>query len=264
MRSNRILPILVFVALIFAAASGCSRGPSEEELKQAEFLESFATLQQEYDSTTQNRAELAAARASIAEIEAVAEGKRSDEQKAALEELTARSEELSAKQEAEYEELQTQLADLLTIGLNDYPTAPETAQALEIYCEEAVLVADDMIAKAGEYQKAMEKLGSAANLYEQAGLKTHQPLLDKIKEYDDWRFITKERFDSVKNGMTKDEIRIAVGVPYYQNIQLDEKRGVETWLYKKREGGVAAIYFKTKNDKVYSKNFDAVKMQVVE
>ena len=50
----------------------------------------------------------------------------------------------------------------------------------------------------------------------------------------------------------------------YQNIQVDEKRKVETWLYRKREGGAAAVYFKTTNNKAYNKNFDAVKIRVVE
>jgi hypothetical protein len=64
--------------------------------------------------------------------------------------------------------------------------------------------------------------------------------------------------------MTKDEVKEAIGPPYYQNIQVDEKRGVETWLYRKREGGAAAVYFKTRNEKVYDKNFEAIKQKVVE
>ena len=89
-------------------------------------------------------------------------------------------------------------------------------------------------------------------------------LEERIALYDDWRFITQERFDEIKKGMTKDEVREIAGVPYFQNIQVDEERGVETWLYKKREGGGAAIYFKTNNDKVYATNFEAIKTKVVE
>ena len=78
------------------------------------------------------------------------------------------------------------------------------------------------------------------------------------------RYITQERFDLVKKGMTMDEVKEVVGVPYYQNIQVDEKRGVETWLYRKAEGGAAAIYFRTKTGKSYNKKFDAIKTKVVE
>jgi hypothetical protein len=45
---------------------------------------------------------------------------------------------------------------------------------------------------------------------------------------------------------------------------VDKKRGVETWLYRKREGGAAAVHFKTKDNKVYNTNFDAIKTKVVE
>jgi hypothetical protein len=83
-----------------------------------------------------------------------------------------------------------------------------------------------------------------------------------MAELDDMRFITKERFDLVKKNMTMDEVKEVAGVPYYQNIQVDEKRKVETWLYRKREGGAAAVYFKTTNNKVYNKNFEAVKVKV--
>ena len=64
--------------------------------------------------------------------------------------------------------------------------------------------------------------------------------------------------------MTKEDVIAAVGVPYYGNIQEDSKRGVETWLYRKADGGAAAIYFKMKNNKVYDKKFDAIKTKVVE
>ncbi len=61
-----------------------------------------------------------------------------------------------------------------------------------------------------------------------------------------------------------DEVKVVGGIPYYGNIQEDTKKGVETWLYKKREGGAAAIYFKTKTGKVYSTKFDAVKIKVAQ
>jgi hypothetical protein len=77
------------------------------------------------------------------------------------------------------------------------------------------------------------------------------------------RFINQERFDLIQKNMTMDEVKEIAGVPYYQNIQLDEKRGVETWLYRKEDGGAAAIYFKTKTTKSYDKKWDAVKTRVV-
>jgi hypothetical protein len=250
--------------VVFGVLGGCSRGPSEEELKQVELADQFAAIRQLNDTLHQTRADLAAAQASLAEIEAVKENARTEEQKAMMEELPAQIEELVAAQDPAFEELQGNLAEYLTDALNEFPDAPDTSQALAIYSEEAMLVSEDMVLKAGDYKKAMDHLISAQGLYEQVGLQPYQPLLDKIQELDDWRFIIQERFDGLKNGMTKDEVREVVGVPYYQNIQVDEKRGVEMWLYRKREGGAAAVSFKIKTGKLYHKNFDAVKPRVAE
>jgi hypothetical protein len=264
MRTNRVLPCALILVLVGGAIVGCSRGPSEEELKYAELQQQFAAIQQQYDALTQMRADHAAHEATIAEIEAIDERKRSDEQKAMLEEATLQLQELNASQEAEYENLQGALAEFLNTGLNEFPDAEETRAALDIYAEEAILVARDMVEKAGDYKKATDHVANASMLYEQAGMAVYAPLLEEIRSFEEWRFITQERFDAVEKNMTMDQVKEVAGVPYYQNIQVDEKRGVETWLYRKAEGGAAAIYFKIKTGKVYNKNFDAVKPKVVE
>jgi hypothetical protein len=250
------------LVVIGAVLVGCSRGPSEEELKQAQLLEQFATIQQLSDTLQQARADLAAARAGIREIEAIAERRRTDEQKAQLEELTAQVGELTAAQDTPFEELQGTLAEFLNVALNEFPELPETSQALAIYSDEAILVTEDIVAKSGDYKKAIDHLYSAVSLFEQVGLEVYQPLSDRIAELDAWRFITEERFDAVTKNMTKEQVMAAAGVPYYQNIQVDEKRGVEMWLYRKREGGAAAISFRIKTGKVYHKNFDAITPKV--
>jgi len=63
--------------------------------------------------------------------------------------------------------------------------------------------------------------------------------------------------------MTMDEVRQIAGVPYYANIQDDKEKGIQTWLYRKRDGGAAAFYFTIKTGKVYSKNYDAIKTKIV-
>jgi murein L,D-transpeptidase YcbB/YkuD len=264
MRRSRFLPYGIAILVVIGLVSGCSRGPSEEELAQAAFEESLATLQQQYDELQQARADLTASEGTVAEIEAIRERDRSDEQKAELEALPATIEEQAAARDAAYDTVQATLADFLNIALNEFPDHPATAQGLSMYSDEAILVADDTVAKAGDYKKAMNNLDAAASYYDSIGLPPYQPLIDKLKELDEMRFITKERFDLVKKNMTMDEVKATAGVPYYQNIQVDEKRKVETWLYRKREGGAAAVYFRTTNNKVYNKNFEAIKVKVAE
>jgi hypothetical protein len=264
MKSIRTLPILLVLVFVGSVLTGCKRGPSEEELKLAELQMQYTTIEEQYATLTQTRADLESATATLAEIEGTKERDRTDEQKAQLEELPAQIEELTAARDMVYEEVQAKLAEFLNVGLNEFPQMPETTKVLDIYSQEAVVVSKDMVVKAGDYKKAIDHLNATALLYEQVGLEVNPMLAEVISDLDERRFITQERFDSLKNGMTKDEVKEIAGVPYYQNIQLDEKRGVETWLYRKRDGGAAAVYFKIKTDKSYGKKFDAITTKVVE
>ncbi|MDH3813286.1 MAG: outer membrane protein assembly factor BamE [Acidobacteriota bacterium] len=264
MRRSRFLPYGIAILVVFGLVSGCSRGPSEEELAQAAFEEQLATLQLQYEVLEQARTDLAASEGMLAEIEAIKERDRSEEQIAEFEALPAAIVEQGAARDAAYDAVQATLADFLNIALNDFPEHPATVQGLNLYSDEAILIAAETVTKAGDYKKAMNQLDSASSYYDSIDLPSYQPLVDKMAELDDMRFITQERFDLVKKNMTMDEVKEVIGVPYYQNIQVDEKRKVETWLYRKREGGAAAVYFKTTNNKVYNKNFEAVKVKVVE
>jgi len=263
MQSHRILLYAVIVAVIGGALAGCSRGPSEEEVKQAEFQAQSAELEETYQRLRQIRDDLAAAQASLEEIEAVPERRHTDEQKALAEELPARIQELSTAQDETFDQFQSKLAAFLNVGLNDFPASPETLQGLEIYSREAILYADDAVRKAGDYKKAIEHVRGAAGYYDAIGAEPYQPLAEHLEYLESWRFITKDRFDAVRNGMTKEQVKELAGVPYYQNIKIDERKGVETWLYRRPDEGVAAFYFRIKTGKVYGKKYDAVKPKVV-
>ena len=264
MKSIRILPCAMVAILVGGFLVGCSRGPTEEELKFAELQQQFTLIQEQYNTLTTIREDLAMQLSSVQEIEAVDERKRTDEQKAQLEEAQLRIQELTAEENEAFEVVEGNLADFLNTALNEFPEAPETKSGLDIYSMEAIIVAEDMVAKAGDYAKAIDHLYAADSLYNQVGLQAYPGLEEKLAWLNDWRFITQERYDTVKKGMTKDEVKVLAGVPYYQNIQTDTKRGVETWLYRKEDGGAAAIYFKIKGEKVYNKNWDAIKTKVVE
>ena len=264
MRRSRFLPYGIAILIVFGLVSGCSRGPSEEELAQAAFEEQLVALQQQYEVLQQARTDLVGSEAMLADIEAIKERDRSEEQIAEFEALPAAIVEQGNARDAAYDVVQATLADFLNIALNDFPEHPATVQGLNLYSDEAILIAQDTVVKAGDYKKAMNQLDAANSYYDSIDLADYQPLVDKMAELDDMRFITQERFDLVKKNMTMDEVKDVIGVPYYQNIQIDEKRKVETWLYRKRGGGAAAVYFKTTNNKVYNKNFEAVKLKVAE
>jgi len=263
MKRSRFLPCSVAVLVAIALISGCSRGPSEEELAQAQFEEQLAQLQTQYQDLQQRRADLVAATAAMAEIEAVRERDRTDEQKAELESLPVRIEELSVARDETFDLAQGTLADFLNVALNNFPEDPATVEGLNIYSDEAILIARDTVLKAGDYKKATDQLASALSYYETLSLPVYPKLAETLAELEEMRFINQERFDLIKKNMTMDEVKEVAGVPYYQNIQVDEKRGVETWLYRKKDGGAAAIYFRVKTAKSYDKKWDAVKTKVV-
>jgi hypothetical protein len=263
MKRNRLLVACVVFVAIVGLTQGCSRGPSEEELKLAAFQEQAAAMKQAYQDLISLRAEIEAAELTVAELQEIPENDLTDEQKLQIEELTARVESAAVETETAFEGVQGMVADLLNVGINEYPESPETADALMIYADEAIFVADDMVVKSGDYKKAIDHLGNAEGYFQAAGLSSYHPLIAKIEQLDDWRFVTQERFDQVKKGMTKEEVVALVGQVYYRNVQESPDKGVETWLYKKREGGAAGFYFKIKNQKVYDKNWEAVSIQTV-
>lgn len=260
---NRFLAWCVALCVVGGFQFGCNRGPSKQELRLTELQGQLTTARDVSARLGQERADLAAAEQSLAEIEALKESKRSDEQKEQLAQLPASIVELGAAKDASFEELQGLLADFLNIALNEFPGSDETKEGLRLYGQESIVIATDMVERAGDYKKAIDNLNAAKNYFDVVNLPVSQSIIDKIAEFDDWRYITEDRFDAVKKNMTKDEVMAVAGVPYYGNIQEDKAKGVETWLYRKREGGVSAVYFKIKTGKVYGFKSDAVKAKVV-
>jgi len=263
MTISRILPCVLVLALAVGTGIGCKGGGEEEQtVDKAELVQLLAGITQSYDALQQARRELDALRSEMAELEATPADKRTPEQQARLDQLQGDAAAKDAENASSYDDLQTELANFLTIALNDFPSDPETLDGLRIYSEEAMVYADDAVTKAGDYKKAIDQLELAQGYYLQIAKPVYEPLTARIAELDDLRFVTQERFDQITKNMTEDQVREAVGTPYYRNVKEDPEKKVITWLYPKREGGAAAVYFKMDNRKVYSKSFDAVKIQV--
>ena len=131
MKSFRFLTVLMVFAALTGLTLSCSSGPSEEELALAQLQDQLVTINQTYQELQSLRSEIATAKATVAEIEAISEKKRTDEQKAQLEELGLKLPELEPKSEEIYDTLQAQLAEFLTVGLNEFPQSPQTAEALK-------------------------------------------------------------------------------------------------------------------------------------
>jgi len=263
MKRYSVLPSCLLVILAVGLAIGCSSGPSEQELAAAALKERLAAIVGDQTALNQQRDDLIAAKQELAELEGISKRELTDEQKLRLEELPASIEEAQAAIDTGYEALQGKLATFLNDALNNYPDAAESAEALKVYSEEAMVNAEDVIQKSGDYKKGMEALIGAKTYYEAVGIEPLPELEEKAALYDQMRFMTEERFELVQKGMTMDEVRATAGVPYYRNIKEDTQRKTTMWLYPRREGGAASVTF-DRHGKMYNKNFDAVKPTVVD
>ncbi len=259
---HRALSWFVIFFTLSALLVGC--GPSKEEkekaAKKAQLDQQIGQIESAWNGLNDLRAQVAAKEKELKEIEAVSRRRRTPEQKQALEELPGQIQELKKQIDGKYEALQEQLADFLNVALNEFPEDPITDKALMIYSEEALVTAGDHVKNAGDYKKAIEILATAKNYYESLGKEPYKKLVDAIARYEDLRYITRERFDKVKKGMTMDEVSEVAGPAYYGNRR--EEKGAVMWLYPRRDGGAAAVYFRKKTGKVYAKNWNAVKPKV--
>jgi len=259
---HRTVSWFVLFVTLSAFMVGC--GPSKEEkeraAKKAELDQQIGVIEQSWNELKELRSQVAEKQAELKEIEAVSKRKRTPEQKQALETLPEEIAGLKQKIDSDYEALQDKLADFLNVALNEFPDDPVTDKALMIYSEEALVTAADHVRNAGDFKKAIEILSTAKNYYENLGKQPYQKLVDAIGQYEEMRTITKERFDKVKKGMTMDEVSEVAGPAYYGNRR--EEKGAIMWLYPRRDGGAAAVYFRKKTGKVYGKKWDAVKPQV--
>ncbi len=261
MKHRTVSSLVVFVTLsVFLVACGPSKEEKELAAKKAQLDQQIGVIEQSWNALKELRSQLEAKQAELAAIQTTPKRKLTPEQKQALETLPEEIAQLRQKIDSDYETLQDKLADFLNVALNDFPDDPATDKALKIYSEEALVTAAEHVRKAGDYKKAIEILSTAKNYYENLDKTPYSKLSEAIGRYEEMRYITKERFDAVKKGMTIDKVSEVVGPAYYGNRR--EEKGAIMWLYPRRDGGAAAIYFRKKTGKVYAKKWDAVKPQV--
>ncbi|MGQ9494870.1 MAG: hypothetical protein ACUVRY_01190 [Thermoanaerobaculaceae bacterium] len=155
-----------------------------------------------------------------------------------------------------FTEDQNALAAFLNTALNDAPQTPETLEGLKIYAQDAILNAREYMNEAGDYRKAVELLETAEGYFAAISATPPDELKELLEEAKRLRFITKERFDAVKKGMTKAEVRAITGTPLALNVREQEVKGqkVTVWLFRSEEGDIASFFFNQKGQ-LYSKDW---------
>jgi hypothetical protein len=270
MRSGRNLFALITLLFLALFTVACSQSDPEAE-KAAADAEAWTALEgakQELDAKRQELAEL------MARIEAGppedatpaadaadgAEGDAEVEPMPTAEELAASADELKKQVDALTTSFTTQLVSFINSqGITEGQELTEQQRkAFDMKANEDILVAMEFIDKGGEYPRAIDIL-SGSLVHDP----TNEALLAAKAKAEELRYMTQERFDQVKKGMTIKEVRALLGIPKLVN-QREFENGITGWFYQKEEPNTAAgIFYQKKNDQlvVYKIDFDAVKAQ---
>lgn len=134
------------------------------------------------------------------------------------------------------------------------PMKPELLQAIRLKSAEDIVIAKEHIELGGDYKKAIDIYATALLLDpENADLKA------ALSDAQVKRFISPERFATVKKGMSEAEVIKLIGRPLARNIRDYPEKKVSAWYYTKNDTGEAAGIFFNEKKVVYSTDFNAVK-----
>lgn len=250
-----LLAVTVAVALV-----GC--GPSEEELAQEARTESWTQLQTMKDELDAARAELAMLQEQLAAGAEAMEVEGDQTAEEAYQELEQQAAQLEQEVTSKADAFIQQLVNFINedpIVVGEEPTEVQRA-ALRMKSDEDIVLAMEYVNKGGDYRRALDILERAADADPD-----YARLEEVLAEVEEFRYVDKDRFDQVEEGMTQEQVRAILGQVYHGNVREYEDRDVLAWFYPKdpeQEGGraAAAVYFREDGGEllVYQADWEAV------
>ncbi len=259
LRTRQGLSVALLFALPFVAA--CEKGPSPEELEREAEWTWISDAKAQLDAKRQELAALREQLAALAGAEPAAGGAEGEEVAGPT------AEELSAQ----VEQLQTEVADLseefngrLVGALNadpmiegEEPTERQQAM-LRMKSDEDMLMAAEWIDKGGDYKRAIEIYNTALGLDPD-----NEKLKQALARAEADRFMSRERFEQAKKGMTEDEVRALLGQANLRNVK-QYPDDVVGWFYPTADdGSAAAVWFKPDKKRdarvAYQLKYEAIK-----
>jgi outer membrane protein assembly factor BamE (lipoprotein component of BamABCDE complex) len=230
---------------------GC--GPRQEERQDARQAE--VTVAQ-WDWLQQTKQRLDEQREHLAQLEALAA--KAGPGKPPSEEL------LRLRQEVDGlgEEFNRRLVEYVNTHASSGETPGERQlAAIRMKSDEDILLARRYIEEAGDYRRAIEIYETAL-----AADADNPRLRTELETAKARRYVTRERFALVREGMAQDEVRRLLGPPNLQDIRDYPERGVTAWFYPKDASGAAAAVWFRKGDaspEAYQLDFDAIQLPAV-
>ncbi len=232
--------------VLLAAMAAC--GPSEEERMSTARAEAWAELEEAQAALNEKRATLAS-------LQAASPGEDADG-----EALASEVEVLDGEVGAEGEALMTKLVNYINEAAWD-PTEERTDEqraAFTMMSRENMYLAEEYAVKGGDYRRAIQILeGAAVNDPDNA------ELLEKLAEYQEMRYPSRERLAQVKAGMTEAEVEAVLGKVLHSRVREFSDENVFAWFYAKDpeehgEGAAAGVFFRESDRKVYRIDPDAI------
>ncbi|HWM92906.1 MAG TPA: tetratricopeptide repeat protein [Thermoanaerobaculia bacterium] len=155
------------------------------------------------------------------------------------------------------EELNRRLVEYINSNATGDETPGERQlAAIRMKSDEDILLAREYVEQAGDYRRAIEIYETAL-----AADPDNPRLRAELETARARRYVTRERFALIKEGMTQEEVRRLLGPPNAQDVRGYPERGVTAWFYPKdASGAAAAVWFRKDGDSpaAYQIDFDAL------
>lgn len=155
-------------------------------------------------------------------------------------------------------ELNRRLVELLNADppVQGEPLSERQKATLRMKSDEDILLARQFIEQGGDYQRAID-------IYREALVvdPDNPRLREELAKARARRYITRQAFAQIKEGMAQEEVRRLLGQPNLHSVRDYPDRGVAGWFYPKdASGAAAAVWFHKEGGKatVYLLDFDAL------
>ncbi len=136
------------------------------------------------------------------------------------------------------------------------PASERQKAAIRMKSDEEIVLARQFIEQGGDYQRAID-IYKEALAVDPGNLR----LREELARAQARRYMTRETFDQVKEGMEQEEVRHLLGQPNLHDVRDYPDRGVVGWFYPKdASGAAAAVWFHREGGRttVYLTDFNAL------
>ena len=254
MQWTRSAVVACLVALVMISCG--PSGPSEFELEQEA---EWAAIQEAKQALDEQRQQLAEMRRQAAEAPEPAEGEEAMEGEGEPAPTMADVETLESEIAAAAEEFGGRLVTFLNSDpmIEGEPPTERQLAALHMKSDEDIALAREWIEKGGDYKRAIDIYNNALRFDPD-----NEAVQAALADAEANRYMSKERFEAAKKGMSEAEVRAALGQVNLHNIKPFPDRKVIAWFYPTSENGAAAaVWFREEKEgnRVYRLNYEEVK-----